>query len=221
MKETFRAVTNSILGSNLVAAIIALILIFSPATIVSTLGIVAGILLLVWGAFMLFLESRSPLFFRSFGGLFIGVISIALGVALLSNPTSLSVILLFSVGIWIILTSLYNLRLAFILKRADRPSWLKVAAFAVLDLVVGILVVMNPLESVLNVTVFIGFALLFHALLNIIDTLFLKRDAASLETALKGAVREAEIIDDATSTKTGSKAHSKTGSKASKSRKAS
>ena len=219
MKETFRAVTNSIIGSNLVAAIIALILIFSPATIVSTLGIVVGILLLAWGAFMLFLESRSSLLFRSFGGLFIGVISIALGVALLSNPTSLSVILLFSVGIWVILSSLYNLRLAFTLKHADRPNWFKVAVFAVLDLVIGVLVVMNPFESVLSITVFIGFALLFHSLLSIIDVLFLRRDTASLEAALKGVVREAEIIEDKTQ-KESSKTHSKTSSKSHKSRKA-
>ena len=196
MKEIINKITSSIIYSSVAAIIAALILIFAPALSISTLGVAAGILLLGWGLLMIFLDSRITFPIFPFEGMLLGVISIILGLALLSNPTYLSILLLFAVGIWIIASSINNLKMAFTLRRVNDKKWIKIALIAVIDLIIGTLVVLNPFSAAVDVTIFIGIMLLIHSFLSLVDALMLRKDINNLEDAYHGLIREAEIIRD-------------------------
>ncbi|MDO4527898.1 MAG: DUF308 domain-containing protein [bacterium] len=195
MKDIINKITGSIIGSSIAAIVAALILIFAPNLSVATLGITAGILLIAWGLFMVMLEAKISTFIIPFEGMLVGVISIILGIALLSSPAALSIILLYAIGIWIIISSINNLKMAYALKKAEKPAWLKIALLAVLDLVIGTIVILNPFAAALEVTIFIGIMLLIHSILNLVDALMLRKDVKDLEYALKGAIQEAEIVE--------------------------
>lgn len=194
MKDIFKKITNSMIYSSILAIIFALFLIIFPGTSLVALGIIAGLFLIAEGIFMIFLDSKAIRFLIPFQGMLVGIVSIVMGILLLNRPENLSVVLTLALGIWIIVSSVNNIRLAYAMRNVKNSPWLPATVLAGIDLLIGITAILNPFEASLSIVTFLGIVILIHSIINIVDTMILKRDAKHLEKAVKETIKEAEIV---------------------------
>ena len=188
MKEIFKRTTNSIIFSSIIAIIVGLILIFYPSISLKTMGIIAAIYIIVYGIILIILDVKAYQYYIPFDGMLPGILSVVLGIILICKPSILSIVFAIAIGVWIILTSINSLKLSLALKDEDIP-WILLLILGILDLIIGVIVVFNPFEASLTLSIFIGIMLIIHAIIDIIDMVIIKRDIKRISSAFARRIK--------------------------------
>ncbi|MBQ8891637.1 MAG: DUF308 domain-containing protein [Bacilli bacterium] len=185
MKKTFQNITNSIICVSALALIIGLIIIFYPSISLKTFGIIGAIYLIIHGLILISLEMRITKIFVPFESMLTGVLSIVLGIVLLSKPDSASILIAVSLGMWIIVSSINSIKVAcFFRKIKDFPSTL-IIILSILDIVMGYLAILNPFEASITLALYLGVMLVVHSIFNIVDMIILKKNLKDKEKFIK------------------------------------
>lgn len=185
MKKAFNRITNITIAMSILAIIIGLVLIFYPAMSLRTLGIVGAVYLVLNGIMMIILEARLSKIYVPFESMMTSILSIVLGIVLFVYPGSASILLTIAFGVWMIVSSINSIKLALFLKRIkDFPSILMII-LSVLEIILGILVIANPFEASITLTLYLGIMLIIHSIFNIIDVIVLKKNVKGKEKAVK------------------------------------
>ena len=90
MKELFKKTATSIILSSIVAFIIGLIMVVAPGLSLQTIGIVAGIYIIIHGIVLIALAFSAHMVYVPFYGVISGLLSIIIGIVLLAMPGILS-----------------------------------------------------------------------------------------------------------------------------------
>lgn len=188
MKEIFKKTTNSIIFSSIIAIIVGLILIFYPSISLKTMGIIAAIYIIVYGIILIILDVKAYKYYIPFDGMLPGILSVVLGIILICKPSILSIVFAFAIGVWIILTSINSLKLALALKDEETP-WILLLILGILDLILGVIVIFNPFEASLTLSIFIGIMLLVHAIIDIVDMIIIKKDVKRISNAFEKRIK--------------------------------
>ncbi len=188
MKEIFKRTTNSIIFSSIMAIIVGLILIFYPSISLKTMGIIAAIYIIVYGIILIILDVKAYKYYIPFDGMLPGILSVVLGIILICKPSILSIVFAIAIGVWIILTSINSLKLSLALKGEDVP-WVLLLILGILDLILGVIVVFNPFEASLTLSIFIGIMLIIHAIIDIVDMIIIKRDVKRISSAFARRIK--------------------------------
>ena len=184
LRDIFNKTTNSIIISNLVLCIIGLIVALNPNFSINTVGVIAAIYLMLHGLFLIIVDLKISKFYIPFDGIIPGILSIIFGILLLMKPDSLAYILTISLGIWICLSSMTIIKLSIAIK-GDDSFWLLLFLLGLVDLIAGVLVIINPFDVSVSIAVFIGIMVIIHSILNIIDMLVIKRDVKKITKVLE------------------------------------
>ena len=103
-----------------------------------------------------------------------GVISLILGVVVIAYPTATLATLAIILGIGILATGVLQLASYFSYKEAlKNPGWTLVAG--ILDIVIGLLLLFNPVATTLTIPFIIGFWALFASITRIAGSVTLKQ----------------------------------------------
>lgn len=94
--------------------------------------------------------------------LFSGLPSALIGLLMIVSPESLIAILPILAGIIVIINSIMQLQKAFLLKDYGFENWKITAGIAIASLVVGVILLLRPLQSVAFILQIIGCALIFE-----------------------------------------------------------
>ena len=154
-----------VLSAALCALGIALIVLpdFSEAL----LGLVCGILLIVFGAVRLVGFFSRDLYRLGFQyDLAFGILLIVLGGILLLCPDGLMTFLCISLGLSILTDGLFKIQIAMESRRFGIRGWWLILALAVLAAVFGLLLMLRPGENSRVLMAFFGIALLAEGILN-------------------------------------------------------
>lgn len=189
MKERFNETINSIIITSIITLIVGLIMIFLPKVSIDTLGIVAAVCIIAHGIVLVYIDIKASKYYVPFDGLFSGIISIFLGVLLLCKPSILPVIFTIVLGIWVILMSINYIKIA-IKMRSTKLPWVEVLLLGILDLVAGLILIINPFEATISLVLFAGIMLIIHSVINIIDVLLLKKDVKEISKALDEQLKD-------------------------------
>lgn len=192
MKERFNSTINSIIVSSILALVIGLIMVFFPAISVNTIGIMVSVFIILHGIVLVYMDFKAAQHNVPYDGLLSGIISILLGALLLCKPSLVSVMLVFIIGIWILLSSINNIRIAVNLSKTDLP-WVFILLLGILDLFAGIIVIFNPFEATISLTLFSGIMIIVHSVINIVDMTMLKKDATKISEELDKIVKKHKI----------------------------
>lgn len=185
MKKKFDEITNSIIIVSCLLVVLGCVLIVYPTMSLRTLGIMSAIYLLAHGITLILLEVRLSKIFVPFENLISGVLSIVLSIVLLSRPEAASLLLTIVLGVWIIVSSINNIKVAIFFKKIKEfPSDLMIL-LGVLDIILGLFVIFNPFEAVISLTLYIGIMLIIHSIFNICDMIVLKKNVKNKENLLK------------------------------------
>ena len=197
MKKKFNDITNLTIVLNCLMLVLGLILILYPDFSLKTLGVITAIYLIAHGAILLGLEMGLSKIYVPFENIVSGVLMIALGLILLVTPGAAAVLLTIAFGVWIIMASINNIKVASFFRKVDKFPSTMMIIIGVLDTILGFLVILNPFAGAITLTLYLGIILIVHAIFNIVDMIILKKNVKENAKVLKARV--SEILKEAES----------------------
>lgn len=101
--------------------------------------------------------------------LVIGIICLAFGVFILLNPTFLSTVLPFAMGIILLLGAVVKVQSSFNMKRLKFEKWYLVLICALVIIALGIVLLCNPFKEERHMIFYIGICLILDGLTNLVS----------------------------------------------------
>ncbi len=135
--------------------------------------IIAGVRFL-----MLYFRSRLLSFFPT--DLLLGLLMLALSLVLLLEADRIAALLPVILGATIVVSSFIKFCHAFELKRVGWRGWVTMLVFALIGLVFGILMLINPFKVAATVMILIGAGLIYSGITDLIAILFISRQLRNM-----------------------------------------
>ena len=198
MKKVFR---SSMITSIFLLILGLLLIIASEATIISISYIIGSILVLL-GVIGIInyirkynTEDKNELDF------IYGLVTVVLGLLIISNPKAIASVIPFILGILIIITSATKLNYAFQLKTDENDLWKSTLLLSVLTTILGIILLFNPFAGAVVITKLVGGIILAYAILDIISSITIRRNVRHFQKAIEDVAEEnvtveAEVISE-------------------------
>ena len=194
MKNALKGI-NSLFNVSILTSVVILVigifLFIQPDTVIRMISIVLGILFLVPGITALidyFKENNSS-------SLVLGIITILISLILIIKTDLVASILPFILGIYFVINGISRLQYALELKKQGFSSFSTSLVFSLLIMLCGILFIINPFEGALALTKLIGTFMIIYVILDISNTVVVKRGMKEVTKTMKDAVIEIEVKD--------------------------
>ncbi|MBR4909909.1 MAG: DUF308 domain-containing protein [Clostridia bacterium] len=142
--------------------------IIRPDISAAFLGYLLGAAMVVFGAIKIIGYCSKDLYRLAFQyDLEFGIILIVIGAIILLKPFDALNLIFIATGIATLADSLFKVRIARDAKNFGISTWWVILAFAILAGLIGIILVIRPLESAKILTVILGISMLFDGALNL------------------------------------------------------
>lgn len=163
--------------ASIIFVVLGLFLFIRPDATITTISYIIGVALLVLGILSIVRYFKSCFGISPFDfNLVYGVLVIIAGLYLIFNPLLLEVIFPIILGIWIIINAVTKFQYALILLKNKKNDFKYILLISLLVFILGIILLINPLKTVLLVTQIIGIFIIIYAVLDIIDNFILNRN---------------------------------------------
>ena len=183
---------NATIISSFVTCFLGILLFFKAENTLKTISYIIGIFLLVAGIAtivkVIIVDKNERMYFNT--SFMTGIFSSIIGFVLLINPTLLTSILPFCIGVWMIISGAMKIQTSLVLKESDDKVWWKIMIFAVVVLVLGLLLIINPFGSAVIVTKIIGISLVIYSIADIVGTFMLKKEVKDTVKIIDAEVEE-------------------------------
>ncbi len=187
MKQAIKNITVTGICMSILAIIVGIIMMFYPGESLVALGITLAIYLIIHGITLIVMDIRAWSLALPFNGFLRGIVYIILGIFLLKGPESIAVALGIALGVWVIMASIDNIKLALALRGTGAPSALMII-IDVIDIIIGVIMVLTPVLSSVYATIFAGAAMVVHSIINIVNMISVKKNIADVEKAISDSV---------------------------------
>ncbi len=172
--ESIKKSMNKNIIISIVTVLLGLIIFLKPDTTIKSIAIIIGILLIIIGSGPIIDLIRSEDKKITFG-LAPSIILFIIAFILFFTPELLVSIIPFIIGIALIMSSAYKLQNIYNLKKINGVFNIWTIIITVFILVLGLLLIVNPFSGALAITKIIGIFLMIYGILDIIDSIILKR----------------------------------------------
>ena len=189
MKEILNKTANSFIISSVLVLVVGLVMVIFPEISMETIGIIAAAYMITHGIVLIYLEILANKYYLPFDGILPGVFSILMGVVLCYKPSILPVVFTIIFGLWIIASSINFIKVALHLRNTRLP-WVQILIFGILDLIIGIVLLINPFASTVSIVVFTGIMLIVHSVIDIIDMSIIKKEVKEISKELSKQLKE-------------------------------
>ncbi len=183
--------------SSIILFILGLLLFLKPDTVIHVVALILGIFIIVVGIFALLKYFRAE---QKNGmirfNIIYGGVCIVSGLILALTPSAIASILPIVLGIWMIISSLLKIQYALNMKEAGSTSWIPTFTLAMITLVVGILLVINPWRGAQVILQIVGGFLMAYALLDVIASFLLNKETKTLMKVIDADIPDAEIKEE-------------------------
>lgn len=172
LKKVNNYIYSSILIS-IIFIILGIIFIINPSISFDAITISLTSIFILNGIILLIIDFQfNSIFMNNF---LHGILSLIIGFILLIHPETLKIILPFIIGIWFIMSSLFNLKFSIYLKNESPGSTILTILMVIASIICGFILISKPMESIDILTMTLGITLLIHSISNIIDMLVVKK----------------------------------------------
>lgn len=185
----FRHLKASMFVMQLVYLALGLALVFAPDMSARVLCYACGAALAAVGllAIWRFAAARQERLLFAWFSLVYGVLFTVLGIFLLVQPDTVLTILPAVFGVFVLLDSLGRIQNALELRRAGLVRWWGMLFFALLSVVLGVLIILNPFAALTTTVRVIGAVLLIESVLGLACALYTSLVLRELEKAVRDA----------------------------------
>lgn len=155
------------IAASIMTAALGTTFIFMPETSITVICRLLGAAAIICGIIKLFGYFSRDLYRLAFQyDLAFGIMLCAIGIISVVKPVKVISAAHFAVGIIIIADGVFKLQTAIDSKRFGLGKWWLIAAFALLSFAHGIILVVDPFEAAVVMTVFMGITLIADSLMN-------------------------------------------------------
>lgn len=176
---------NSSIGFSILLIILGIVLIIFPKTSLEIISYLISTLLIINGIYLIILEFGTTFRYIPLDTSLNGILSILFGIIMLIYPNMLSIIIPIILGTYFIIASIFKIKLAMHLKNIEKSPWLLTLLLAILSTICGIVLIMNPMNSSITLTLIAGVMLMIYSISDIIDMLVFKKHLNNLVKHLK------------------------------------
>lgn len=163
-----RVAKTGYIAVSILLAVLGIVLIAWPTFSVNALGVICGILLILFGGVKLvgyFSKDLYRLVFQY--DMPFGILLIILGIIMLIHPGNLASFICVVFGLSVLISSLFNIQTALDAKKFGINQWWLIFALSVIAAVWGLILVFRPSEAADVMAVLLGITLLFESAVNI------------------------------------------------------
>lgn len=172
----------SSIAVSILMILIGMIFVIFPEISFETITYILSIILIVNGIYFM-IEKDESLFFSGF--LTLGIIDLLLGVVMLLNPDIMKTLFPIVAGIVMVTKSTFDLRLSLLLKNYEYNNWLPIFIFAVISIICGLVIIINPHIGTIALTASLGLLITIYSLSNIVDTIIFKKNIKEIVKILE------------------------------------
>lgn len=161
------------MASGVVLTIAGFVLLFFPAETTKMIAYIAAAIFLLMGLTQIIGYLRNdPGEGRYSGGMVIGVIFVILGIIIFIRAEAIISIIPIIFGIVILISGILKLQQSIDLARMNVSKWSTVLATALLNIVIGAVIIFNPFSTVTTLLQLVGIGLIYSGISDIIATLY-------------------------------------------------
>lgn len=169
----FQRVKNGIMISGVFLILAGLVLLFFPEATTKTIAYMSAALLLLMGVAQIIGYFRNePGMGRYSGGMVLGIFLIVIGLLIYYKSETVISIIPVILGVIIVISGVAKLQQAIDLARMRMSRWSTVLVIALLNIVLGGVIIFNPFSTVMTLLRFVGIGLIYSGLSDIISTLY-------------------------------------------------
>lgn len=166
------------IASGLLLTLGGLILLLMPELTLKAIANAVGIILIVIGViFIISYICRKQLAAGNYD-LVKGIVTIGVGLFICMRSELVISILPVLLGIGVVVSGILKLQHGFDLKRMEVGAWTKVMVMAAINILIGLIVVLNPFSTVAFLMQLIGAGLIFSGLTDVITTVYVSKKAS-------------------------------------------
>lgn len=180
MRKKFNKLMNISLITSIFYLLVGLFLIFFTKVSLDIVAYIIAFILIFNGVFSIIDDYKQFKIFYFFDGFTSGLLSIILGIILISNPDYMSMLIPLIVGLWFIISSTFKLRMALALKDSNNNSWMVTYILSLLTIIVGLCLIFNPDIASLSIVRVVGFLSVMYSICDIVDVIIFKRNIKAI-----------------------------------------
>jgi len=188
IKKGMNKIFNLSIVTSVIILVLGIFLFIQPDTVIRMISIVLGGIILIPGITSLvdyFKNKYQP-------SLITGVVTIIIGLILIINTKLVASILPFFLGIYFVVNGINRLQYALELKRQN-INFTTSLVFSILIIICGVLFIINPFSGALAITKIIGMFMIIYALLDLINSVIIKKEMSEVRQDMKNAIIEIDI----------------------------
>lgn len=164
---------------NLLFLLFGIIIYLNPQITLETSGIILGIYFIIFGLFAIyeyFIRDNNPLYSLN---ILWGILAIITGLFVIVDPFKFFKILTFALGIYLIIVSIRKVIDTFKLKKSGYDGWSLMLAIAIILLIFGIFILINPMAA-MDLAEAAGIFIILASILEICNSIMLYTKAQDI-----------------------------------------
>ena len=195
MNNIMSNIIKSSIFSSISLAVLGLLLIFKAEITVVSISYIIGGLLVAIGVLAI-LRNQKDDEQKNDLDIVYGIVSIVLGIVVISNSKAIASIIPFVVGFIILINSATKIQYSLELKKSNNKIWKTTLIASLVEFLCGILLIFNPFKSAVFVTKAIGIIILIYSILDLFSTISIQRTIKKVQNAIEQKVLEAKVIEE-------------------------
>ena len=210
-------IKSSILSSIILAILGALLFFQSEATIISISYVLGGILIAIGVLGILKYINNQNKEMKYELDFVYGIVTIILGIIVISNPKAIASIIPFVIGFIIIISSASKLQSSLELRKNKNDLWKSTMILSIITIICGLLLIFNPFKGAEFITKIVGLLIFVYAILDLVSTVAIKRTVKKINKAIEErTISEADVVEEEAEEETPKEEKSKKNKKKSK-----
>lgn len=191
MRDLTKRIFLASIASTLVMLLFGILLFIFPETVIKSVAIAMGVIFIMIGVIPIinYFRFRATGFTTTFSFL-LGIFCIVAGLILLMNENILGTIIPILTGVWMIINSINRISISMDLRDDKIPFWVITFIYAILTLVAGVLLILDPVNGGKLVTKTIGIIICVYSALDVIDLILIRIKAKKVVKEVKKIIEE-------------------------------
>ncbi len=166
---------SSLVITIIVTLVIGILFVVFPKSIISLLSYIVGTVLIVLGLVNILMYFKSPAEEGMSFGFAIGLILIIFGSYLMIKTGFILSILSVFFGFFIMINGVFSLQVAIDSLRAKTNKWKAIIVMAIINTLLGIVILYNPFAGTEALVMYIGIFMIVVSLLNVVTMFIVKK----------------------------------------------
>lgn len=181
LKNQMKKMYATSMVSSIVMFILGMFLLIRPDFIINIVSTIIGVIILVPGIISLIDYFKT----KYMANLVIGVIAGVLGIIFIFNSKLVSSILPFVLGIYFIINGVSKIQYVLELRKNNVVNYVPSMVTALLILLCGVLLIINPFGGALAITKVVGIFMIIYSLLDLYNVVIIGREVKNTFKRIK------------------------------------